>query len=80
MRATVKDIKDDYVDLLWTTKSTKAGDDEAIVFEIGYLLDVPDRSWKIIWSESEYRISIYFSDSLSCFLSVILGLCSHYIR
>lgn len=54
MQATVKDVTDDYVDLLWNTKSTKAGDDETIVFEIGYLLDIPDGSWKIIWSESEY--------------------------
>ncbi|MFN3828231.1 MAG: hypothetical protein ACK4NR_11480 [Micavibrio sp.] len=54
LQATVKDVTEGHTDLIWTTKSTRSGDDETIVFELGYLLKIPDGAWEIVWSESKY--------------------------
>lgn len=37
---------------LWNRKSTRRGDDETVVFDLGYLLT--GVSWDIDWSRSRY--------------------------
>lgn len=51
----VKNIAADHVNFLWITKSSRAGDDVTLVYDmVGDLRHIPRGSWKIIWDESEY--------------------------
>ena len=46
---------DSYSDFKWVARAPKRGDDEYLVYLLGFLIsDVPCEAYKILWEESTY--------------------------
>lgn len=54
LAAEVRNVHDDFTDIIWTRSSTKKRDDETIVYEAHMHLNIPNDSWHIIWEDSDY--------------------------